>query len=307
MRALVTGATGTIGRQLVRALGPSTVVLSRDPARASRALGGVRAEAWAGTGDLPAGVLDDVDAVFHLAGEPVGEGRWTEDKKRRIEESRVLGTRAVVRAIARAKVKPVLVSASAVGLYGSRGDEWLTEGAAAGEGFLPRVCRAWEDEALEAEALGARVVRVRIGIVLARDGGALAKMLPLFRAGLAGRLGAGTQWVPWIHVDDVVGLLIHAATNDAVRGPLNAVAPDPVTNEAFTRALARAVRRPAVLAAPRSVLQLALGEMASVVLASQRVVPNAAVRTGYRFAHRTLDEALAALALSTPARAEVHA
>lgn len=306
MRALVTGATGTIGKQLVRELGRETVVLSRDPARAAKSLG-VRAEKWDGTSDLPPALLDGIDVVFHLAGEPVGEGRWTEEKKRRIEESRVLGTRAVVKAIAAAANKPVLVSASAVGFYGSRGDELLAEDAAPGEGFLPHVCRAWEREAEAAEAHGVRVALVRIGIVLAKDGGALAKMLPIFRAGLAGRLGKGTQWMPWIHVDDVVGLLLHAARNGEVRGPLNASAPELVTNAAFTKALAHAVRRPAVFAAPQFALQIALGEMANVVLASQRVVPEKALRTGYRFRHRKLDDALASLGLrGSASRPEVH-
>jgi uncharacterized protein (TIGR01777 family) len=238
----------------------------------------------------------------------VAEGRWTDEKKRRIRQSRVDGTRAVVASIAKAEVKPrVLVSASAVGVYGSRGDELLTESSAPGEGFLPEVCRAWEDEAMAAEAHGVRVVCLRIGIVLAREGGALAKMLPLFRTGLAGKLGSGAQWMPWIHVDDVVGLVLHAATKDAVKGPLNAAAPELVTNAGFTRTLARTLHRPAFFAAPKLALELALGETASVILASQRVVPEKALATGYRFAHPSLGPALAELCGQRTARtAEVR-
>jgi uncharacterized protein len=307
MRALVTGATGTIGTRLVQELGRETVVLSRDPARAAKALG-VRALGWDGRSALDPAAFDGIDAVFHLAGEPVGEGRWTEEKKRRIEESRTAGTHALVSSMARAKVKPrVLVSASAVGYYGSRGDELLTESSPAGEGFLASVCRAWEDEAAAAANDGVRVASLRIGIVLARDGGALDKMLPLFRSGLAGRLGSGKQWMPWIHVDDVVGVLLHAAKDERVRGPMNGAAPELVTNAEFTRALARAVHRPALFAAPELALKLALGEMAKVVLASQRVVPERALATGYRFAYPSLAPALLAV-VGRPARqhAEAH-
>jgi hypothetical protein len=305
MRAFITGATGTIGKRLVRALGPETTVLSRDPQRAAAELG-LRALRWNGRDPVE---LEGAEAVLHLAGEPVAGGRWTDEKKRHIKDSRVDGTRAIVASIAKAATKPrVLVSASAVGFYGSRGDELLTEESSPGEGFLPEVCRAWEHEASAAEALGVRVVCVRIGVVLARDGGALARMLPIFRAGLAGKLGAGTQWMPWIHVDDVVGLFLHAARNEDVRGALNAAAPEPVTNATFTKTLARTLHRPALFAAPRRLLELALGETASVVLASLRVAPDKALATGYRFRYPSLAPALADL-VGAPAarREEVHA
>lgn len=294
MRSLVTGATGMIGQRLVAALGRDVAVLSRDPGAASRALPQARAFAWDGRAPVEPAALEGASVVFHLAGEPVGEGRWTEAKKARIRASRVDGTRALVASMARAAERPkVLVSASAVGYYGSRGDELLSEDSPPGEGFLPDVCRDWEAEAQAAEALGVRVVTVRIGVVLGRGGGALAKMLPLFRAGVAGRIGDGKQWMPWIHVDDVVGLLLHAAREERVRGPMNAAAPELVTNARFTRELARAVHRPALFPAPAPLLRLALGEMAGVVLASQRVVPEKALATGYRFVHPSLPEALA--------------
>lgn len=298
MRALITGATGTIGRELRAALGPDTTILSRDPARArerDRTLDKAHVAPWNGEATPASALFEGLDAVFHLAGEPVAEGRWTADKKRRILESRTHGTRAVVAAIGGAARKPrVLVCASAVGFYGSRGDEVLTEASAPGAGFLPDVCAAWEHEAREAERLhGVRTVMLRIGIVLARRGGALDKMRPLFRAGLGGRLGDGRAWMPWIHVDDVVGLFLHAAADERLAGPVNAVAPQAATNATFTRALASAVARPAVLAVPSFALELALGELASVVLASQRVVPERAAATGYRFRYPELDGALA--------------
>lgn len=305
---LLTGASGMIGRLVFSQL-PSPRVLTRDPAAAQAKLPGATALKWDGVSPPASSVFEDVDTVVHLMGEPVGEGRWTAAKKQRIRDSRVVSTRALVAAMATAPQRPsTLVSASAVGIYGDRGDDLLDERAAVGDGFLAEVCREWEREALAAETLGVRVVTVRIGIVLSRTGGALAKMLPLFKTGLAGPLGSGRQWMPWIHVDDVVGLLAHAVQCDgggsqpALRGPLNAVAPAPVTNDEFTRALAAALHRPAFFRAPGAVLKLAFGELGSVVLASQRVVPRAAEQSGYAFGYPTLGGALTAL-LSAPASA----
>ena len=297
-RALVTGATGLVGRALLRSLAGNTIATTRRAStHAVQLEGASEVVTWDTVSTLPLNALSGVDAIFHLAGEPVAEGRWTEAKRQRIRASRTDSTRALVRSIesADARARPrVLVCASAVGIYGSRGDEVLDEDAAPGEGFLADVCRDWEAEAARAESLGVRVVSLRIGIVLAKEGGALAKMLTPFELGLGASLGSGAQWMPWIHVDDVVGLLRFAAATGTLRGPVNAVAPAPVTNAEFTRALGRAVHRPAFLRAPRFALELALGQVAAVVLASQRVVPKRAQGAGFAFAHPTLGEALAA-------------
>lgn len=291
-RALVTGATGTVGRALVAELGGHVVATTRDLKRTSIS-GASDVVVWDGVSPLAPAALENVGAVFHLAGEPVAEGRWDAQKKARIARSRIDGTRAIVASIAAMPVRPrVLVSASAVGYYGARRGELLTEASPPGEGFLADVCKEWEREAERAGELGVRVVTLRIGIVLSTKGGALAKMLPVFRLGLAGRLGDGKQFMPWIHVDDVVGLLRFAAASEELEGPVLAVAPEIVTNATFTRSLAAALHRPAVLAAPSIALRIALGEAAGVVLASQRCVPEVAVDRGYRFAQPTLAAAL---------------
>jgi uncharacterized protein (TIGR01777 family) len=292
MRALVTGGTGFIGRALCARL-PAPAVLARDPERARAAVPGAAPFAWEAGRDVPAEALAGADAVFHLAGEPIAAGRLGPAQRRRVLESRVAGTRAVVAAIARAEPRPrVLVSASAVGFYGSRGDEPLPESAPAGEGFVADVCRAWEAEARAAAALGVRVVSLRTGIVLGPGGGALARMVTPFKLGVGGRLGSGRQWMPWVHLDDVVGLALHAAATAALSGPLNVAAPTPATNAELTRALGRALHRPAILPVPAAALRLAFGELAGVLLASQRVVPEVALRTGYRFRFEDLDAAL---------------
>lgn len=293
MTTLLTGATGMLGRRLVRELGPGVVALSRDASRAAPVLPGARIVEWDAESAIDPSTFAGIDVVFHLAGEPVAEGRWTEEKKRRLLESRTVTTRALVDSLRHASSRPrVLVSASAVGIYGSRGDEVLTETSAPGKGFLADVCRAWEAEAAAAADLGIRVVSVRIGVVLAREGGALARMLPLFKAGIAGPLGSGRQWMPWLHVDDVMGLLKHAANVESIRGPMNACAPEPVTNRDFTRTLGSVVSRPTLVPVPRFALRVAFGQTADVVLASQRVVPARALATGYAFRHPDLREAL---------------
>jgi hypothetical protein len=243
----------------------------------------------------PTAAFADVEAVFHLAGEPVAQGRWTAAKKRRIRDSRVLGTRNLVTSIGNMLPRPrVLICASATGYYGDRGAELLDESSPSGQGFLAEVCRAWEAEALEAEKHGVRVVLARLGVVLAPRGGALERMLLPFRLGLGGKLGSGQQWMSWIHVDDAVGLLLHAAERKDVRGPINLVSPTPVSNQDFTRELARALGRPALFAVPRLALNLALGEVSDVLLESQRVVPKLARQSGYAFAYPELGPALAA-------------
>ncbi len=244
------------------------------------------------TEEPPPAAFDGVDAVFHLAGDPIAEGRWTAAKKQRIRESRVLGTRHLVDALGKLQRRPsVLVSASAVGCYGSRGDEMLDELSPPAQGFLADLCVAWEQEARRAAEFGIRVVCIRTGVVLG-DGGALAKMLPPFRLGLGGPLGNGKQWMPWIHVDDLAALYLHAAENTACSGPMNGVSPNPVTNKEFTKRLASVLHRPAFLPAPYFALRLAFGQFAEVLFDSQRVLPKAAEACGFRFQHPDLTEAL---------------
>lgn len=302
MRALVTGATGFLGRSLLKRL-DRPVVLSRRPEKARQLLGDVEAYAWQPeAGLLPAEALRGIEWVFNLAGEPVAEGRWTAAKKQRIRTSRICGTRALVSSMAALEDRPrVLISASAVGYYGARGDEPLDETGKPGSDFLAEVCQAWEAEAERARELGIRVVTPRIGIVLGRGGGALGKMLTPFKLGLGGRLGDGRFWMPWVHLDDVVGLLMHAAESHEVSGPVNAVAPSPATNAEFTSALASVLHRPAIFPVPAFALRLVLGEITSALLASQKVVPRVAERTDYRFNYPSLEEALRE-AISAPAK-----
>ena len=286
MKALVTGATGFVGPRLLRLLDRPTVV-SRNPERARTAVGHLadRIIRWdPREGPPPAEAFDGVDAVLHLAGESVAEGRWTAAQKNRIRDSRVIGTRHLVQGIAQAARKPaVLVSASAVGYYGNRGDEELTEAAGPADDFLAQVCVDWEREAAAAAKAGVRVVTARTGIVLGAGGGALAKMLTPFKLGGGGPLGNGRQWMPWVHVADLARLYVHAVDTPAISGPMNAVAPHPVRNLEFTKALGRALHRPAFIPAPYFGLRLLFGEFAQVLFASQRVIPQVALDTGFTF------------------------
>ena len=286
MKALVTGATGFVGPRLLRLL-DRPVVVTRNPDRARSVVGHLaeRIIRWDPLeGPPPAEAFDGVDAVLHLAGESVAEGRWTAAQKNRIRDSRVVGTRHLVQGIAQAARKPaVLVSASAVGYYGDRGDEELTESAPPADDFLAKVCVDWEREAAAAEKAGVRVVTARTGIVLGAGGGALAKMLTPFKLGGGGPLGNGRQWMPWVHVADLARLYVHAADTPTIRGPMNAVAPNPVRNLEFTKALGRALHRPAFIPAPYFGLRLLFGEFARVLFASQRVIPRVALDTGFVF------------------------
>jgi uncharacterized protein (TIGR01777 family) len=271
----ITGATGFIGRRLTQRL--------QEQSHSIRAIS-VR------TPPQPH-ELDHCDAVIHLAGEPVDQ-RWTAAAKQRIVESRVNSTRALIEAM-RSQPPKVLINASAVGYYGSRGDEVLTEDTSPGSDFLSSVCVAWEREAVEGEKLGVRVVRLRIGIALGAAGGALARMLPPFRLGLGGRIGSGRQWMSWVHIDDLCNLAEFALREEGVKGAINATSPNPVTNAEFTRALSRTLHRPAVLPIQPAALKLLFGEMSEVLLlASQRVIPQAAVRAGFAFQHADIREAL---------------
>ncbi len=296
-RVTVTGATGLIGSRLVRALrerGDEVTVLSRSPERARGAFGGdVEAHAWdPAAGRAPADALAGRDAVVHLAGENVAQ-RWSEQAKRRIHDSREQGTRHLVEGLRAADPRPaVLVSSSAVGYYGPHGDEPLPEDTPPGEDFLARVCVAWEREAQAAEALGLRVVLVRTGVVLDKEGGALGKMLPFFKAGVGGPVAGGEQLMPWVHADDVVGIYLRALDDPAWSGPVNATAPEPVTNKAFSKALGRALHRPAVAPVPAVAIQLLYGDMSEIVTKGQNAVPRRTLELGYRHLHPDLDEAL---------------
>lgn len=298
MRLLITGATGLVGARLCQQLkqaGHTVTILSRSKDKGRRL--GVAAVAWQPEQELPpAAALADVEVVVHLVGEPIAAGRWTAEQKRRIRDSRVVSTQNLVAGIRAAEIKPrSFICASAIGFYGNRGDEELTETSPAGTGFLSEICQEWEHAAVAVEAFGVRVVQARIGVVLAREGGALTPMLPIFKLGLGGSLGSGQQWFPWIHLDDVVGLLQHAIFAETMRGPLNTVAPGIVTNAGFTAALAAALHRPALFAVPSFALRLGLGEMADLLLGSTRVIPAVAVATGYQFKFPELPAALANL------------
>ena len=293
MRITLTGATGRIGASLVRALaerGDDVTVLSRDPERARATLGGqVAAERWdPKAGPAPASALAGRDAVGHLAGEDVGQ-RWSEDVKREILESRELGTRNLVAGIAAVpeRERPrTLVSASAAGFYGPHGDEPVDESVPAGDDFLARVCVAWEREARGAEARGLRVVVMRTGIVLDKEGGALKQMLPPFRAGLGAPAAGGRQYLPWIHRDDVVGVYLSAIDGgDEWSGAINVAAPRPVTNKAFSKALGRALHRPAVAPVPKLALKLLFGEMSTIVTSGVNMVPRRLEELGYAYRH----------------------
>ncbi|HZT39482.1 MAG TPA: TIGR01777 family oxidoreductase [Bryobacteraceae bacterium] len=292
MRITLTGATGFIGQRVVQRLlleGHALTLLSR------RARPGENPRCFVcdlAVAEPPLEALEGANAVIHLAGEPVAQ-RWSEDVKRRIRASRVDGTRRLVSAIGRLERKPaVLISASAIGIYGDRGDEILTESSPPGRDFLAAVALDWEREAQRARRYGLRVVNPRIGIVLGKGGGALAKMLPAFRAGAGGRLGSGRQWMSWIHIEDAVSLILLAVSRQSLDGPVNVTAPHPVTNAAFTRALAQALGRPAVIPVPSLALRVLFGEMAGVLLGGARVLPQVALQAGYAFRFPELQPAL---------------
>jgi uncharacterized protein (TIGR01777 family) len=246
-------------------------------------------------GEPDQSALEQCDGIVHLAGETVSQ-RWNSEVKQRIRDSRVIGTRNLVQAFRTWSKRPqVLVCASAVGLYGDRGDEVLDESAPPGQGFLPDVCREWEAEADAASALGVRVVKIRIGLVLGKEGGALEKMLPPFRLGLGAKLGDGKQWMSWIALDDLTAMIRYALTNPKAEGAWNGVAPNPVRNAEFTQELGRAVHRPAFFTAPRFVVEAGAGEMAQILFFSQRCLPKAPLDAGFTFRYPELGPALRAV------------
>src|SRR5215472_16362707 len=300
MKILVTGSTGLVGTALVGALAREGHTVCRllrpESVVASGANEGFDVAWNPATGEL-GGAAVGADAVVNLAGASIAGGRWTEKRKELLRTSRIDTTRALVNALAKMSARPrVLVSASAIGIYGNRSDEQLTEDSNPGTDFLAGLARAWEAEAMKAETLGIRVVLARFGIILAKHGGALAKMLLPFKLGAGGRLGSGKQWMSWITLEDVVEVLRFALENTAVRGAVNVVAPQPVQNAEFTKVLAKALHRPAFFPAPAFALRLALGEMAdALLLSSQRVKPQAMEKLGYRFLHTDLSSALKAV------------
>jgi uncharacterized protein (TIGR01777 family) len=298
MRVAFTGATGMIGRALVAALverDDEVTALSRDAERAGPELG-TQAAYWPEPkfAPPPLEALRGRDAVVHLLGEPIAQ-RWSDAAKREIRESRILSTRNLVGALGElpdAERPRILVSQSGAGFYGHRGDERLDESAPAGDDFLAQLSSDWEAEARRAEELGVRVVVNRTGVVLSPSGGALAKMLPFFKAGIGGPVAGGRQYVPWIHLDDVAAAILFELDTDAARGPVNLTAPDPATNRELSKALGRALRRPAFAPVPALAVKALYGEMADIVTTGQRAVPARLTELGYEFRQRDLEAAL---------------
>ena len=296
-RIAIIGVTGFIGRGLPAEFARAGIVCTGVSRSGAGDVPGV--ERWQAFDALD---LEGHCAVINLAGEPIDQ-RWNERNRARFHESRIGVTRRVVaalRAMPADRRPAVLVNASAVGIYGDRGDELLDESAAPGDGYLAELCREWEAAADEARPLGVRVVTPRIGIVLGRGGSAFQKLLRVFRAGLGGRLGSGRQWMPWIHLDDMRAALVHAVRTDTVVGPMNCTAPNPVRNIDFTRQLAAALHRPAIFSVPGIALRIGLGGFGSALLAGQNTRPMALESSGFRFSHPTLESALGELLGPSP-------
>ncbi len=301
MKIVVTGATGFVGTKLVerlQALGDRIVVLARDAQKANNQFPQASFPNVEVVGYNPfelgdwAKVISGSDAVVNLAGEPLAGVRWTDKRKQEIRDSRVLTTKVLVEAISQADVKPqVLISGSAIGYYGTSSDKTFDEYSNAGNDFLANICKYWEDTAESVMGLGVRLVKLRTGIVLGM-GGAIAKMLPIFQVGGGGKLGSGKQWFSWIHLDDLVELIIYAIKTPDITGAINATAPNPVTNAEFTVSLAKAIKRPAFVPVPAAALVLVFGEAATVLLDGQRVVPHKAQINKFSFQYPDIDSAL---------------
>lgn len=292
-RVLVSGATGLIGSRLMQALrlhGAHTVGLGRNPVQPAGEV-----IVWnPAAGQLDPAALENFTAMVHLAGEPIAGGRWNAARRARIRKSRVDATALLARSVAQLATPPAtFICASATGFYGDRGEEPLNETSSAGQGFLPEVCTQWEAACEPLRARGVRVLHARLGLVLSRDGGALATMLPAYRLGLGGRLGTGRQWWSWIHIDDALRALLFMLGNDQIAGPVNLTAPAPVRNAEFSATLSRVLGRRALLPAPALALRLLLGEMAdALLLASAQVAPHALQQARFSFTYPTLESAL---------------
>jgi uncharacterized protein (TIGR01777 family) len=298
MKVVVAGGSGFIGRPLCQALlqdEHQVTVLSRSPAATKNRLDSrITIIEWDGC--TPGGweqTLDTADAIINLTGEAIADKRWSEDRKQALRDSRIGTTRAIVQALSRVPIRSrTLINASAIGYYGPRDATPVTEESQPGSDFLAKLCIDWEQEAAQAESLGIRVVRLRIGIVLGKKGGALPRMLPPFYFFLGGPIAPGHQWMSWIHERDVVGLILWTLANQQIRGPLNAVAPQPVTMREFCRTLGHILKRPSWLPVPEAVLRLMLGELATLLTTGQRVEPTGALRGGYVFKYSALGSAL---------------
>jgi len=297
MRVVITGGSGLVGRALAAELagaGHEVGVTSRSPGSAGELPAGVEMAEWdTASASQLAELIEGVDAVVHLTGEGIADGRWTEERKRRIRDSRVRSTAAVAEALAAADSRPaVLVQASGIDYYGARGDEEVTEASPPGEGFLPEVCVAWEEAGAAAEELGVRRIIARTGVVLSTDGGALPEMVLPFKLFAGGPVAGGSQWMSWIHLEDEVGAIRFLLEEPAVSGPYNLVAPRPVRNRDFGRALGRALHRPSLLPVPGLALKVLYGEMASLLIDGRRALPRRLLEAGYTFRHPDVAEAL---------------
>jgi uncharacterized protein (TIGR01777 family) len=303
MKILVTGATGFVGKKIVEKLlkeNHQVVILSRNSVKAALTLGGhCEYHLWSDFHTPPpVEAFQGVEGIIHLMGEGIADKRWNEEQKKKIYDSRILSTRSLMETLKGLKQRPrVLVSASAVGIYGNRGDEEITENSSLASDFLATVCRDWETEALKAQSLGLRVALIRTGVVLGQDGGALKKMLPIFKLGGGGPVGSGSQYMSWIHVSDLADMYIEAVKNQEISGVFNGTAPHPSTSKDFARALGKTLHRPAFAPAPAFALKLVFGEMSQVLLDGQKVLPKKFEEKRFSFSYPTLEAALKASVL----------